>query len=530
MPEPALQLRNIGKSYFGNPVLRGVNLEVDPGEIHALVGENGAGKSTLMNVLFGMPVIQQTGGYAGEILLGGTPVSPQSPADAMAHGVGMVHQEFMLLPGFTVAENIRLNREITRKNVVSAALRPFAPGAASALETVDMPAMRADAREALGRVGISLDETRRVAGMPVGHMQFVEIAREVDKENARLIVFDEPTAVLTESEAEQLLAAMRRLAARGIAILFISHRLDEVMAVADRITVLRDGEVVRALRKDEASVELLAELMIGRVLQEGARDGGRRLESPVDLSVRGLHVNMPGEETRGVDFDVRRGEIFGIGGLAGQGKLGIANGIAGLFPATGVVAFAGNTVPLGDPRGVLGQGIAFVSEDRRGVGLLLDESISRNIAVTAVQVQGRFLRGRGPLALFDRVAARDHAVRTIDELDIRCRGPRQPVRRLSGGNQQKVCLARAFTLQPKLLLVSEPTRGVDVGAKDRVLRLLVELNRKRGTTIVLASSELAELRRIADRIAIIDKGKVAGILPPEAPDVEFGLLMGGGRR
>src|SRR6267378_327990 len=217
---PALELRNVVKAYEGNRVLKGVSLTVREGEIHALVGENGAGKSTLMNILFGMPVIWETGGYEGEVLLGGAPVRFRSPAEAMEAGIGMVHQEFMLLPGFRVAENIKLNREPTRPNVVSKAL-------GKKLESLDIKTMRADARRALDSVGLGIDEWVRVAGLPVGHMQFIEIAREVDKERLKLLIFDEPTAVLTETDAEKLLAIMRGLAAKGHAILFITHRLDE---------------------------------------------------------------------------------------------------------------------------------------------------------------------------------------------------------------------------------------------------------------------------------------------------------------
>ena len=524
MSPPALVLRGIRKSYYGNVVLQGVDLEVGAGEIHALVGENGAGKSTLMNILFGMPVIHETGGFEGTIELGGISVRPTTPSDVMAHGVGMVHQEFMLLPGFTVAENIKLAREPSKPNLVSRALGPWGRG----LETLDIKRMRRESRASLDRIGLSLDEARPVAGLPVGHMQFVEIAREVDKENARLLVFDEPTAVLTEGEASELLATMKALAAQGIAILFITHRLDEVLTVADRVTVLRDGAVAGRVDRADATVEMIAELMIGRELPE--RDLPPRAETDsVDLALRvdDLRVEMPGEEVRGVDLDVHGGEILGLAGLAGQGKIGIANGILGLYPATGRVEAHGSPLPLGDTLGVLRRGVAFVSEDRRQVGLLLDQSVETNVAGTAAHVQGRFLRGNGPLALLDKRAIREHAERMIAEFDIRCQGPAQAVRRLSGGNQQKVCLARAFTLEPSLLFVSEPTRGVDVGAKDRVLQLLVKVNRERGTTIVLTSSELAELRQVCDRIAVVSEGRIQGILAPDAPDVEFGLLFAG---
>jgi simple sugar transport system ATP-binding protein len=452
-----------------------------------------------------------------------------TPADAMGHGVGMVHQEFMLLPGFTITENVKLNRERTRPNLLSRVVGTVSRPTGDHLASLDHPAMRRDTRAALDRIGMSFDEGLPVGGLPVGHMQFVEIAREVDKENARVVVFDEPTAVLTETEADELLRTMKVLAEAGIAILFITHRLDEVLRVADQVTVLRDGERVGQLPRAEISVEELARLMIGRELVPRA-DAARShvADAPPVLVLDDLTVHMPGESVRGLSLEVRQGEILGLAGLAGQGKVGVANGVMGLYPATGRVTLEGSSLPLFSPRTALERGLAFVSEDRRQVGLLLDESISRNVTATAVAVQQRFLRGRGPLALHDAALSRRHTLRMIEELDIRCQGPDEPVRRLSGGNQQKVCLARAVTLEPRLLFVSEPTRGIDVGAKDLVLRLLVEMNRARGTTLVITSSELAELRRVADRIAVVDGGRVVGILPPDADDVEFGLLFGGG--
>ncbi|MDD4336968.1 MAG: sugar ABC transporter ATP-binding protein, partial [Firmicutes bacterium] len=447
-----------------------------------------------------------------------------SPGEAMARGIGMVHQEFMLIPGFTVAENIKLNREPTRSNFAS---RVFG----SKLETVDGDIMRADSRAALDKLAISIDEWALVAGLPVGHMQFVEIAREIDKRNVRLLVFDEPTAVLTETEAEMLLDAMKRLASEGIAILFITHRLDEVMDVADDITILRDGEVVARMPRVEAKVERIAELMVGRKVER--TELPERGEEPSDrhlvLRIENLSVNMPGERVRSLSLNVRRGEILGIGGLAGHGKVGIANGVIGLYQSTGRVFANGGELKLNDPKSALEAGMAFVSEDRRGVGLLLDESIEMNIALTAMQVQGKFLRpgGISALRLADEGQIREHALQVIKDLDIRCTGPEQLVRRLSGGNQQKVCLARAFTMHPQVLWVSEPTRGIDVGAKQLVLDLLVDFNRKHGMTIIMTSSELAELRKICDRIVIVYRGQIAGVLPPDASDVEFGLIMAG---
>ena len=523
MPAPVLELRDIIKEYEGNRVLKGVSLAVRPGTIHALVGENGAGKSTLMNILFGMPVIRSTGGFKGDVVLGGNVVKFGSPADAMTAGLGMVHQEFMLIPGFSVAENIKLNREPTLPNLVSSVAGP-------AFETLDRKTMGADSRAALDKVGMSIDEWAPVAGLPVGHMQFIEIAREVDKKNLRLLIFDEPTAVLAETEADALLRTMKDLATQGLGILFITHRLDEVLAVADDITVLRDGEVVAHLDPRATTVVKIAELMVGRpaaIARSGTRFS-RRATKPA-LEVKDLTVEMPGERVEGVSFTLEQGEVLGLAGLAGHGKIGIANGLMGLFPTRGSVLKDGVPLPLNDPRASIAARLAFVSEDRRGVGILPDESIELNIALSAIEAQGRFLLP-GPIPAFrllDGRAARAHALAMVKLLDIRCTGPRQHVRRLSGGNQQKVCIARAWTLEPDTLLVSEPTRGIDVGAKEIVLGILKGLNREKRLSLIVTSSELAELRSVCDRIAIVYHGRIVAVLPPDASDADFGLAMAG---
>ena len=521
--EFVLEMNHITKSYGQNTVLKDVTLRVRPGEIHALLGENGAGKSTLMNVLFGMPVIHSTGGFEGEVLFDGQQVSIASPMDAMNKGIGMVHQEFMLIPGFTVTENIKLNREISKPWALSRVL-------SKELEFLDQKTMAADARKALDSVGMNIEEYVTVSGLPIGHMQFIEIAREIDKQGMKLLVFDEPTAVLTESEAQQLLKVMKDIASRGIAIIFITHRLDEVMAAADNITILRDGTLVDTLPTEGVTAEKLAALMIGRgdesVIQVDKKPWQENDE--IAMQIRDLWVNMPGEFDRGINLDVRRGEILGIGGLAGQGKIGVPNGIMGLYEAAGEVTFFGEKIELGDTRQVLRAGIAMVSEDRRGVGLLLDQSIEDNIAFTAMQTNGDFIKG--PLHQKDTAAIRKFAQEMIKTLDIRCTSSVQAVGTLSGGNQQKVCVARALAMRPRFLFVSEPTRGIDIGAKQLVLETLVKLNEESKMTIVMVSSELQELRSVCDRIAIVAEGKIVDILKPDDSDVAFGLAMSGAKR
>ncbi|MBS4539668.1 sugar ABC transporter ATP-binding protein [Clostridium sp. D2Q-11] len=523
MSNVALEMKNIEKEYFNNKVLKGIDLKIKPGEIHAILGENGAGKSTLMNILFGMPVIHSTGGYTGDILIDGKKVDIKSPKEAMDLGIGMVHQEFMLIPGFTITENVKLNREKSKSNLISKIL-------GEKLETLDVKSMNQDTRKALDKLEMDIEEWSMVEGLPVGYKQFIEIAREIDKSNIKVLVFDEPTAVLTESEAENLLSAMKKLATDGIAIVFITHRLEEVMMVSDNITILRDGELVASKPKKDTNIIELAQLMVGRKIEKIANAESNEEEfknKKVILSIKNFEVDMPGETAKGINLEVRKGEILGIGGLAGQGKIGIANGLMGLYESSGEVTINNKKLNLNDTTESLNKGLSFVSEDRRGVGLLLDTSIEMNIVLTAIQMQGRYISKIGPFTQKSKKEIRSHALKMIKDLDIRCRGPEQITRRLSGGNQQKVCIARALTLKPDILLVSEPTRGIDIGAKKLVLDLLYKLNKELGMTIIMTSSELAELRTICHRIAIIAEGKVEGILSPDESDVTFGLMMAG---
>ncbi|HOX31209.1 MAG TPA: sugar ABC transporter ATP-binding protein [Spirochaetales bacterium] len=520
---PLLSVEHVSKDFYGNVVLEDVCFQLRAGEILGLVGENGAGKTTLMRILFGMPVIAETGGYKGGVCLDGEEVRFASPFDALDAGIGMVHQEFSLIPGFTTTENIVLNREAMRGSVLNAVF-------GERMSALDRAAMKGKAESAIARLGVKLDPDMLVSEMPVGHKEFTEIAREINREKTKLLVLDEPTAVLTESEADILLKTLRKLADQGIAIIFISHRLHEVVELADRIVVLRDGGVVKDLPNEGVSVRDIASWMVGRSVaaDRAASADGRRIGDEI-LKVEGLWVDMPGEPVDGASFSVRQGEIFGIGGLAGQGKLGIPNGIMGLYPAGGEVSFRGKTVPLNAPRTALETGLAFVSEDRRGVGLLLDESLEWNVSFTAMQIQGKYLKSilGGLVRYRDEAAMRKLTQEYIELLDIKCTGPEQKAKQLSGGNQQKICLAKAFALKPDLLFVSEPTRGIDVGAKKLVLDTIKRYNRDYGTTIVMVSSELEELRSVCDRVAIVDEGGIAGILPPTAEPAEFGLLMSG---
>ena len=518
---PLLEMKNIRKDFFGNQVLTDINLTLQEGEVLGLVGENGAGKSTLMKILFGMDVIRDTGGYEGDILLNGQKVDFKTPFEALAAGIGMVHQEFSLIPGFSASENIVLNREPKKRNVVSEIF-------GERLDTLDYNEITGRAEKAIDKMGFTVDKDMVISEMPVGHKQFTEIARELSKDQLKLLILDEPTAVLTEKEAEALLESIRSMSENGIAVIFITHRLHEILSVCDKVVVMRDGFVVKDIAARETSVNEISKWMVGRNVDTAAgADVRDHTEAKTIMSIRRLWVDMPGETVRDVSLDVKEGEILGIGGLAGQGKLGIPNGIMGLYEAGGTVELDGKPIPLNSPRKCLDASLAFVSEDRRGVGLLLDETLEWNVAFPAMQVQDKFLKNYlgGLIKWRDEKAIREITERYIDELAIKCTSSKQKAKELSGGNQQKICLAKAFALEPKFLFVSEPTRGIDVGAKALVLEALRRFNRESGVTVVMISSELEELRQVCDRIAIVSGGKIAGILPATNPSEDFGMLM-----
>ena len=323
--KPLLEMRNIKKDFFGNQVLTDINLKLEAGEVLGLVGENGAGKSTLMKILFGASDIASTGGYGGEILLEGEKVSFSSPFDAIRAGIGMVHQEFSLIPGFEAEENILLNREPVKKNVVSEVF-------GDRMDTLNRREMDSRAEEAIEKMGVSIDRHMVISSMPVGHKQFTEIARELSKEQLKILILDEPTAVLTEREAEALLESIRGMSARGISVIFITHRLQEILSVCDTVAVMRDGVLVEQVPAKETNVAEITRWMVGRNVTSDAESKQIRTHEGAKtiLKIEKLWVDMPGETVRNVSLEVKEGEILGIGGLAGQGKLGSPNGVMGL--------------------------------------------------------------------------------------------------------------------------------------------------------------------------------------------------------
>ncbi len=474
---PLVEIRGLGKSY-ATPVLDDIHLDLHAGEVHALVGENGAGKSTLSRILSGLVQPDR-----GEIRLDGQPYAPQSKREGSAAGIHMVMQELNLIGTLSVAENIYLDH------------LPHRGG------WIDFPRLRRDAREVLSRIGMGdLDPDQAVDQLGVGPQQMVEIAASLWR-RCRVLIFDEPTAALTQPEVTRLFEQIRRLRSEGVALLYISHRLEEIRQIADRISVLRDGRLVATRPVAELALDDIVRLMVGRELGQASFAGQTTL-GDVALSVRHLRS---GDRVRDVSFEARRGEILGFAGLMGSGRTETMRCIFGADPRdSGDIHLHGATQPanIRSPRDAVRHGIAFLTEDRKAQGLFLSLGIRENLTINSLH---RVSRLGGWLARL----AETRAVRAwIDKLHIRCHSPDQPIAELSGGNQQKVILARWLYRDCSILVVDEPTRGVDIGARFEIYRHLADLAAE-GKTVIVVSSDLLELMALCDRIAVMSAGRLA---------------------
>jgi general nucleoside transport system ATP-binding protein len=513
-----LELRGITKRFGGLVANDHIDLVVQPGEIRALLGENGAGKTTLMNVLYGL--VQPD---SGEVLLDDQPVRIRSPKDAINAGIGMVHQHFMLVPVFTVAENVTLGVERVRRPR-SPALR-LGPLSVPELRLpafglLDRRRARRDVLELSERYGLAVDPDACVEDLPVGVQQRVEIIKALLR-NASVLVLDEPTAVLTPNETQDLFRIMRELRAGGRSIIFISHKLKEVQAIADNITIVRRGQVVGERPPTTSDAELAA-LMVGRSVQLRVSKAPPRPQE-VRLSVRDLTV--PGERgevaVRGVSFDVRGGEILGIAGVQGNGQTELAEALMGLRPSTGSASLDGVELTDASTRDRLRAGIGYVPEDRQEDGLVGVFTIADNLVLDVYDWPP--YANRISLNL-DKI--KEAAVRLVHDYDVRTTSVLAPVSTLSGGNQQKVIVAREVSRDNKLLLASQPTRGLDVGSIEFVHSQIVA-QRDRGVAVVIISSELDEIYALSDRIAVMYSGRIVGFCSPEVPEAELGLMMAG---
>jgi simple sugar transport system ATP-binding protein len=495
-----LELRGITKR-FGSLVANDhIDLVVQPGEIHALLGENGAGKSTLMNVLYGLYQADE-----GEILLDDVVQHFRGPGDAMNAGIGMVHQHFMLIPVFTVAENVMLGHEDTK-----------------ALGALDIAKARQHVRAVADRFGFEVDPDALVGDLPVGVQQRVEIIKALSRD-AKVLVFDEPTAVLTPQETDELMAIMRQLRDEGTSIVFITHKLREVRAVADRITVIRLGKVVGEAAPTASNAEL-ASLMVGRAVELTVQKDAARVADAGGLEVRDLRVVTANGTVvvDNVNFDVRPGEILAVAGVQGNGQTELIEAMVGLADrVSGSIALGGVELVGKSVRAILDEGVGFVPEDRTEDGLVGTFSVAENLILDRsgdkAFVSGGTIR-RGVLD--------DFAKARIAEYDIRTQGADVPAGTLSGGNQQKVVIAREMSRDLKILVAAQPTRGVDVGSIEFIHKRIVE-TRDAGIPVVVVSTELDEVAALADRIAVMYRGAIVGIVPGDTPRDVLGLMMAG---
>lgn len=495
-----LQAKGITKRFPGVLANDKVDFDLKKGEIHVLLGENGAGKTTLMNILYGLYNQDE-----GEMLVNGKAVKIDNPNDSIALGIGMVHQHFMLIPVFTVAENIMLGEETIKRGIL------------------DRKTVSAKVKELSHQYGLDVDPEALVGQLPVGAQQRVEIIKTLYRD-AQILILDEPTAVLTPQEADELIVIMRGLTERGHSIIFITHKLKEVLAVADRITVMRSGRVVGTVTPEDMDEAKLASMMVGREVILTVKKGEASPQEEI-LKVEDMHAidNRGLESLRGVSFEVRAGEVLGIAGVQGNGQTELAEALTGLRDTkSGSVALAGNDVTGKTPRPIIEAGLAHIPEDRQKHGLVLSYSVADNMVLCNYYLPP-FAKGM----VLQQEAVDANARKLIEEYDVRTPSPFVPTSKLSGGNQQKVIVARELSRDVKLLIASQPTRGLDVGSIEYIHKEIIAM-RDRGVAVLLISAELDEIMALSDRIAVMYRGQIVTTVDAkQASREELGLWMAG---
>lgn len=489
-----IEMRGIDKSFGGNAVLKNAGFLLDDGEIHALMGENGAGKSTLMKILTGVYTKD-----AGQIIVDGKEVCYNNPQEAEKAGIVFIHQELNVLFDLTVEENMFLGKEIKK-----------------AFGICDRKAMRKRVQEILDMLGVDIDPTQRMDELSIGQQQMIEIAKAL-MVDAKVLIMDEPTAALTQSETEVLFKVVNSLRQKGVSIVYISHRMEEIFELCDRITILRDGTYIDTKRIADIDMNDIVKMMIGREIGERYPVRNSKIG---DVAFEVKNLNCPGA-FENVSFEVRAGEVLGVSGLMGAGRTEIMQAIFGNMPnVTGQLLLDGKEIKNKNPQQAIQNGIGFITEDRKVEGLMLEESIMKNISLANL---GRISNG----GVINKKKEQELVNKGIEELRIRCFGPQHECNNLSGGNQQKVIFAKWIYTNPKVLILDEPTRGVDIGAKKEIYNIINELAAK-GVAIIMVSSELPEVLGMSDRVMVVREGEVRGILNKEEANQESIMTLATG--
>ena len=489
-----IEMRGIDKSFGGNAVLKNAGFLLDDGEVHALMGENGAGKSTLMKILTGVYTKD-----AGQVIVDGKEVCYNNPQEAEKAGIVFIHQELNVLFDLTVEENMFLGKEIKK-----------------VFGICDRKAMRKRVQEILDMLGVDIDPTQRMDELSIGQQQMIEIAKAL-MVDAKVLIMDEPTAALTQSETEVLFKVVNSLRKKGVSIVYISHRMEEIFELCDRITILRDGTYIDTKRIADIDMNDIVKMMIGREIGERYPVRNSKIG---DVAFEVKNLNCPGA-FENVSFEVRAGEVLGVSGLMGAGRTEIMQAIFGNMPnVTGPLLLDGKEIKNKNPQQAIQNGIGFITEDRKVEGLMLEESIMKNISLANL---GRISNG----GVINKKKEQELVNKGIEELRIRCFGPQHECNNLSGGNQQKVIFAKWIYTNPKVLILDEPTRGVDIGAKKEIYNIINELAAK-GVAIIMVSSELPEVLGMSDRVMVVREGEVRGILNKEEANQESIMTLATG--
>lgn len=513
-----LEIKNLSKKFNDTIALNNVDFNLKRGEVHGLIGANGSGKSTFMNILFGSKHIGESGGYGGSIILDGKEINIKDTYDAMNEGIGMVHQELALIGDLDISSNIKINRENTTQETKW--LKDFA--------LVDRNKNNKDAKEALSKIGVNIDPTTRIRNLSTNLKQFVEIAREIDNQNLKILMLDEPTSSLNIEETKILLSHLDIITKAGVSVIFVSHRLEEVISICDRVTILRDGSVINTYDKIDYNINQLALDMIGKEVVQTLRKKEKSKKENI-LSFKNIELIQDNKISGKTSLDVRKGEILGITGLAGHGQEIFGYGLMGLYKIAGEVEFKGRKLIPGNTTDLIDKGIYLLSDDRKEMSLLINSSIWENMVFESYDKQRDFMKypKLKHLSPLNHNRIYEYVDEMVEELNIKIENRNQRIGELSGGNQQKVCIARAITIDPEVLFIGEPTRGIDVYSKEIILEMLLKLNERNNTTIIISSGEIAELKRVCDRIAIMYENQVFKVFEDDFHSEEFNLAISG---